>query len=105
MDEAVDWLRKQFQSSAAEGLEAVFEYVVSGDSGGVLHFRVDDGMLDVRRGPGKLPDVRFRVSDEDCWAVFAGNENADLLYLGGRLEIEGSLSLALKLRSLFRAPV
>lgn len=104
MDEVVDWLRKQFQSSAAEGFDAVFEYVVSGGSGGVLHFRVDDGMLDVRHRPAAEPAVRFRLSDEDCWAVLAGVENADLLYLAGRPEIEGDSSLALKVRSLFRTP-
>ena len=105
LDEAVEWLRKHFQSSAAQGVRATYEYVLSGDQGGVLHVRVDDGMGEIRNGPACEPDVRFRLSDRDCWAVLAGRENADLLYLGGRLEIEGNLSLALKVRNLFRPRV
>ena len=103
-DEAVEWMRKHFQAEASEGIDAVYEFEVSGDDGGVWHATVSDGMGEVRFGHAQEPSVRFRIRDEDCWALLAGRENADLLYLAGRLEVEGDLSLALKMRTLFRAP-
>ena len=104
VDEAVEWMRKHFKSEASEGLEASYEFDVSGPTGGVWHTRISDGMGDVRFGPAAAPDVRFRIVDDACWALLAGRENADLLYLADRLEVEGDLSLALKMRTLFRAP-
>ena len=45
----------------------------------------------------------FRLPAEDYFALLVGRENADLLYMAGRLEIDGDLALALKIRPLFRA--
>ena len=104
IDEAIDWMRKYFRADASEGLDVVYEFAVEGPSGGVWHATVADGMGDVRFGPARAPDVRFRIADDVCWRLLAGRENADLLYLADRLEVEGDLSLALKMRTLFRAP-
>lgn len=97
-------MRKHFQAEASLGLEASYEFDVSGPTGGVWHTTIADGMGGVRFGPAPAPDVRFRIADEACWRLLAGRENADLLYLADRLEVEGDLSLALKMRTLFRVP-
>lgn len=97
-------MRKHFNAAASEGIVATYEFDLRGGGGGTWHAEVSDGMGNVRTGRAASPDVRFRLSDEDCWALLAGRENADLLYLADRLEVEGDLSLALKMRNLFRAP-
>jgi len=48
-------------------------------------------------------NARFRLRASDFFAVLAGRENADLLSTAGRIEVEGDLSIALKMRKLFRA--
>lgn len=103
LDEAIDWLRKHFDGEAARGVDGTWVFALSGPEGGALVLRVRDGVLDVRRGDAREGDALFRLSADDYFAVLGGRENADLLYMGGRIEIEGDLSRALKIRKLFRA--
>ena len=103
-DEAIDWLRKHFHADAARGVRAVFQLDLAGNDGGGIQLRIDDGQLEVLAEPAPTPHVRLRLAADDYYGVLAGRENADLLYMDGRLEIDGDLSLAMKLRTLFRAP-
>lgn len=104
IDEALESLRKRFDPEAARAVRAGFQLELTGEGGGPFFLRIDEGALHL--GPGRLeaPDVLFRLPAGDYFAVLAGRENADLLYLAGRLEIEGDLALAMKLRALFPAP-
>jgi predicted lipid carrier protein YhbT len=101
--DALDWFRKRFRADASRDLEVCFEMVLSGDRGGVLSLRVDRGLLRAESVAAASPDVVYRLSDDDLFGVLAGERNPDLLFMEKRIEIEGDLSLALKLRSLFRA--
>jgi putative sterol carrier protein len=102
IDEAVEWLRKHFDSEAARGLAVSFQYVLTGPGGGSFHARVDDGRLEAAVGEIASPDACFRLRVSDFFAILAGRENADLLFTAGRIDVEGDLSIALKMRSLFR---
>ena len=104
LDDAIDWLRKSFDSAAASGLDVAYQFELAGADGGEFFVRVSQGRPEIGRGDAKAADVRFRLAASDYYGILAGAENADLLYMAGRLEIEGDLSLAMKLRSLFRAP-
>lgn len=103
IDAAMDWLRKSFQPDCASGVNVVYHFDLAGPDGGSLAVGVLDGRLEISRGRPEAPDVRMALSACDYFGVLAGRENADLLYMAGRLEIEGDLSLAMKLRTLFRA--
>ncbi len=102
VDEAIDWLRKHFQPDSARGLDAVYAFELGGEGGGPLLLRIADGSLEARPEPVESADVRLRLPARDYYGILVGRENADLLYMAGRLEIDGDLSLAMKLRSLFR---
>jgi predicted lipid carrier protein YhbT len=105
LDEAADRLRKRFDPEAAAGLHLRYAFELTGPGGGWLDVRVDDGHLDVGSGPPPEADARLRLCAADFFGVLAGRENADMLFMSGRLEVEGDHSLALKLRRIFRAPV
>ena len=94
VDDSIDWLRKHFDPEAARGVTVSYLYELSGPGGGVLHARIDEGTL-------HAADVTFRLSARDFFEVLAGRENADMLYMARRIEIDGDLSLALKMRKLF----
>lgn len=104
LDEAVEWLRKSFRADAAAGEPVACRLELEGPEGGALDLRVEGGRLEVSVGEGGPPDVVFRLSAVDFFALLAGRENPDLLFMGERLVVEGDLSLALKLRKLFNAP-
>jgi len=99
---SIEWMRKHFDPDAALGVSAVYQFELTGAGGGELVLRVDDGVARIQAGRDPSAAVRLRLDAGDCLAILAGRENADLLYLAGRLEIEGDLSLAMKLRSLLR---
>ena len=63
--------------------------------------RISDGRLQTGEGADPQPDVVLRLAALDFFGVLAGTANPDLLFMDDRIEIDGDLSLALKLRSLF----
>ena len=103
--DAIAWLGKAFCADAADGLQITYEFILSGPTGGTLWLRVDDGRLELGEGAAHGPDVVFTLEEKDFYAVLAGRENPDLLFMAERLRIEGDLALGLKLRRLFAASV
>ena len=102
VDEAVEWLRKHFRAEEARGLDAVYEIELTGAGGGRLGLSIRGERARIESGPAAAADVRLRLPARDYFGILEGTENADLLYMAGRLEIDGDLSLAVKLRTLFR---
>ncbi len=98
---AAEWLRKHFAPAAARDLCAVVQIDLAGPSGGSLRLHIDAGDLRVEPGRASQPDLRLRASATDVYAILAGRENAEMLFMDGRMEIDGQLSLAMKLRTLF----
>ncbi len=103
LDDAADWLRKHFDPQAAAGVRARYRFELSGEGGGTLWLGIEDGQCALRREEAPA-DVVFRLALSDYLGVLAGRENAELLHMAGRLEIEGDLGLAMKVRRLFGAP-
>ena len=101
IDAAAEWLRKHFAPEATRGVRASYLLDLSGAGGGLLRIEVDDGSLLIARGRGEPPQVVLRAPTALWCAVLAGRENAELLYMAGRIQIEGDLGLAAKLRSFF----
>lgn len=105
IEAAITWLRKAFRPDASAGLCIVYQLRLSGERGGLLWIRVDDGRVELSAGTTVAPDVTLRMSAEDFYGMLAGRENADLLFMADRLIVDGDLSLALALRKLFQARV
>jgi predicted lipid carrier protein YhbT len=103
LDQALDWLRKHFDAEAARDLRVVYRFELTGPGGADLYARIDDGRLEAAAGSGGAADVRFRLTAQDFLAILAGRANADWLFMEDRIEVEGDLSLALRMRKLFRA--
>ncbi len=102
MDRALEWLRKHFDAEAARDLRVVYRFELTGPGGGDLYARIESGRLELVAGPGGVADVRFRLTAQDFFAILAGRANADWLFMEDRIEVEGDLSLALRMRKLFR---
>lgn len=99
--DALEWLTKGFRPEACRGASVTYQLQLAGEGGGRFWLRIDDGRLQAREGDAPQPDVIFRLDAPDFYAILAGRENPDLLFLADRLAVEGDLSLALKLRSFF----
>jgi putative sterol carrier protein len=97
-------LHDAFRADAAAGERVAYQIVLTGPRPGAIWLDVRDGRL--AAGEGRMPaaDVTFELGHEDLIAVLGGTSNPDLLFMEERIRVDGELSLALKLRKLFRAP-
>ena len=102
--EALEWFRKRFRAEASRDLFIVYVFELSGSRGGLLSLQIDDGRLEGLPAGLSNADVVFSLSASEFFSILAGSANPDLLFMAERIQIQGDLSLALKLRSLFSTP-
>jgi putative sterol carrier protein len=98
---AAEWLRSHFRPQAAQDLAAVVQIELAGPGGGCLCVRIEDARLEIGTERPEQADLQVRLLARDYYALLAGDENAELLFMDGRMELDGQLGLAMKLRSLF----
>ena len=91
----------RFDPTAADGVNAIYQFDLSGDSGGQYHLVVENGTCTAKEGPHPKPSVTFFLSDTDCVGLFNGDLDGPSLYLSGRLRIAGNFDLALRLPAMF----
>jgi putative sterol carrier protein len=97
-------VQARFDPNAAKGLDAVYQFQLSGASGGQYYLAVKDGTCAAEEGAHPGPHVTFSLSDADCLGLLNGTLDGTSLYLSGRLKISGDLGLAMRLATLFRPP-
>jgi ubiquinone biosynthesis protein UbiJ len=102
VEAVAEWLRKHFEPETARGVRLACQLQLAGAGGGALWLRIDDGVLDTRPSSEAPSDVQIRLAASDFYAVLAGRENSELLFMAGRIQIDGDASLALRLRTYFR---
>ncbi|HEV8540142.1 MAG TPA: SCP2 sterol-binding domain-containing protein [Nitrospiraceae bacterium] len=91
----------KLDAAAAEGVEAVYQFDLSGPQGGQYHLAVKDGACTMHEGVHPDPNVTFSMSGEDCLGVLNGRIDGPSVFMSGRLRVSGDLSLAIQLKALF----
>jgi hypothetical protein len=93
--------------AAAADVDTVVEWRVGGrDDGGhdTWQVAIRGGRATVERGAPAEPSVVFEVGAVDFLRVVAGAVEGPLLFMHGRLRVEGDLVLAVRMPQLFRLP-
>jgi putative sterol carrier protein len=103
LDELAEWLRVHFDPKASGDLTAVALLDLRGTGGGSLVLRFEPGRAEIGSGTVADPDVLLQVDAGDFYSMLSGTTSPDVLHMQGRLEVEGNLGVAMKLRSLFPA--
>ncbi len=94
-------LPDKIDAEAAEGLDAVYQFDLSGPGGGQYHLIVKDNSCRVGEGAHPSPHVTIAMSGQDCLRVLTGQLDGSAVFTSGRLRIDGDLSLAIHLKILF----
>jgi putative sterol carrier protein len=94
-------LPSKFDRAAAEDLDVVYQFDLSGAQGGQYHLRVKDGTCVVVEGIHADPHVTLSMAGEDCLKVLNGQLSGPAVLMSGRLQISGDIGLAMQLKSLF----
>ena len=94
-------LPASFRSDAAEGVNAVYQFDLSGDEGGQYQLHVADRSCRVCDGVHSSPNVTLSMAGEDCVAILDGKLSGVSALLSGRLKIAGDMGLAMQLAAFF----
>ena len=91
----------RLDSDAAEDLNAVYQFDLSGAQGGQYILTIRDGTCQVEEGMHADPHVVLSMAGEDCIKILQGQLNGPAVAMSGRLKISGDIGLAMQLRALF----
>ena len=99
VQEIFENINEGFQPDKAEGVNAIFQFNLSGDNGGVYWIRVYDKQMEVNEGEHEAPTLIINSSADDYIALVNGELNPMMAFMQGKLKIDGSMGQAMKLAS------
>jgi putative sterol carrier protein len=93
---------KAFRPEAAEGVEAVIQYRLTGEEAGDYIITIGDDKCHVAEGIAEEPNVILTSEARDFADVLLGRANGMQYFMTGKLKLSGDLNLAMKLTSFFK---
>src|SRR5438093_12617105 len=94
-------LPAKLDAEAAEDVDAIYQFDLSGDRGGHYIVRIRAGTCQVKEGTHDDPHVILSMAGEDCVKVLNGQLSGPAAAMSGRIEISGDIGLAMQLKALF----
>jgi putative sterol carrier protein len=94
-------LPDRLDSDAAEDLDAVYQFDLSGAQGGQYILTIREGTCQIAEGLHADPHVVLSMAGEDCIKVLKGQLSGTAVAMSGRLKISGDIGLAMQLKALF----
>ena len=91
----------RLDSDAAEDLDAVYQFDLSGAQGGQYILTICEGACQIVEGLHAAPHVVLSMAGEDCIKVLRGQLSGTAVAMSGRLKISGDIGLAMQLKALF----
>ncbi|HLZ35718.1 MAG TPA: SCP2 sterol-binding domain-containing protein [Nitrospira sp.] len=86
---------------AAEDVDAIYQFDLSGTQGGQYVLTVRQGACQVTEGTHDDPHVTLTMAGEDCIKVLNGQLSGPAAAMSGRIKISGDIGLAMHLKALF----
>lgn len=93
---------KAFKPEAAEGVDAVIQYHLTGEEGGDWIITIHEGKCTVAPGNAENPKMTMTADASDFRDVLLGKANGMQYFMQGKLKLAGDLNLAMKLTSFFK---
>ncbi len=96
-----DEMLKHFNPKAASGINATYQFNISGPEGGIWAFKIENGVCNLIKGGVPTPSVEIALADKDWMAIREGKLNSQMAFMQGKLKIKGDMNLAMKLQTMF----
>jgi putative sterol carrier protein len=95
-------LADTFQPEAAEGVDLVYQFDISGADAGSWHAVVKDKQCQVVEGSHDSPTTTLSMSDEDFLKMVSGDASPMSLFTSGKLKISGDVMKSQLFEKLFK---
>ncbi|MFP6627124.1 MAG: SCP2 sterol-binding domain-containing protein [Deltaproteobacteria bacterium] len=92
---------ERFNATAAAGINAVYQFELTGDGGDTYHVKIADGGCEVSHGGTDDASITITMTASDYIDMINGKLNPQMAFMGGKLKIKGDMSLALKMQQIF----
>ncbi len=101
IQEIFEHMDEGFQPDKAEGVNAIFQFNLTGDNGGKYWIKVADKQMEVHQGEHENPTMILTATADDYIAVVNGDLNPMMAFMQGKIKVKGEMALALKLQTMF----
>jgi putative sterol carrier protein len=91
----------RFRKDAAQGLNAVYQFDLSGEGGGKWQVTINNEKCEVKEGAHASPNTTISMIAQDYLDMVTGKLNPQMAFMSGKLRIAGDMGLALRIQSLF----
>ena len=98
--EYFDTLDRRFVTSAASGVEAVYQFKLTGAGGGDWHLVVKDGSFDVVEGEHEDPSATLTATADNYVKIANGDMNGLRAVMTRKMTVSGNLVLARKMQQM-----
>ena len=98
----VDAMPANFNPDAAAGVDAVFQFDISGDEAAQYYLVVKDQKCEIAEGTHAGPSVTFNMASPDFIDMMTGKLSGQAAFFSGKLRVSGDLMLAQRLGNLFK---
>ena len=85
----------------ANGIDALIQFDLSGDNGGLFWVKVENGTAESGEGSVDNPTMTLKAFADDWFAVSTGQMNAMQAFMSGKIKIQGDMSIAMKMQTMF----
>ena len=106
LDEIFTRMAEHVDADRAKGVSAVIHWKVLDGPDGPDHFEVvlSDGTCTVSETPGEQPRVTFQIGPVEFLKLVSGVQAGPVLFMSGKLKIEGDLMFASQVAGYFQIP-
>lgn len=91
-----------FKPEAAEGVEAVIQYHLSGEEGGDWVVTIRDQQCAVEEGTTENPTMTLRADAQDYKDIILGRLDPMAAFMQQKVKLQGNLNMALGLTKYFK---
>jgi putative sterol carrier protein len=99
-----DLLPGVFNQDAAEGIDAVLQYRLSGASGADYYVIIKTGMCDVCEGLHVSPTVTVNMDAADYADMVLGKITPTTAFMKGKLKVNGDMKPLMRFEKIFDLP-
>lgn len=97
-----DEMPSRLNTDAAAGMDAVFQYNLTGDGAAQAYSHIRNGTCEVTGGEHPMPAVTVTMAAADFVELSHGRLDGIMAFMTGKLKATGDLGLASKMQKLFR---